>query len=131
MTNATTNAALYDRALKVIPGGVDSPVRAFGAVGGSPKFIAKAEGAYFTDEDGKTYLDFVGSWGPLILGHSHPEVVAAVRAALGNGMTYGAPCRGEVELAEAVVACYPGLEQVRFVSSGTEATMSEIGRAHV
>src|SRR4051794_16190251 len=100
MTNPTSNAALYDRALHVIPGGVDSPVRAFGAVGGSPKFIAKGEGAYITDEEGKKYLDFVGSWGPLILGHSHPEVVAAVREAVGNGMTYGAPCRGEVELAE-------------------------------
>jgi glutamate-1-semialdehyde 2,1-aminomutase len=126
MTNPNGNAALYERAVRVIPGGVDSPVRAFGAVGGSPKFIAKGEGAYVIDEEGRRYLDFVGSWGPLILGHSHPEVVKAVSHAAALGMTYGAPCRGEVELAEAVVAAYPGLEQVRFVSSGTEATMSAI-----
>jgi glutamate-1-semialdehyde 2,1-aminomutase len=126
MINPNGNAALYERAVRVIPGGVDSPVRAFGAVGGSPKFIAKGEGAYVIDEEGRRYLDFVGSWGPLILGHSHPEVVKAVSHAAALGMTYGAPCRGEVELAEAVVAAYPGLEQVRFVSSGTEATMSAI-----
>ena len=122
----TTNAALYERAIRVIPGGVDSPVRAFRAVGGTPKFFAEAQGAYVTDADGVRYLDFVGSWGPLILGHSHPVVVKAVQEAAARGMTYGAPCRGEVDLAEKVVAAYPGLEQVRFVSSGTEATMSAI-----
>lgn len=122
----TTNAALFERAIRVIPGGVDSPVRAFRAVGGTPRFFASAQGAYVTDADGKKYLDFVGSWGPLILGHSHPAAVKAVQEAAALGMTYGAPCRGEVELAEKVVAAYPGLEQVRFVSSGTEATMSAI-----
>ena len=122
----TANAALYERAIRVIPGGVDSPVRAFRAVGGTPRFFASASGAYVTDADGKRYLDFVGSWGPLILGHSHPVVVKAVQDAAALGMTYGAPCRGEVDLAEKVVAAYPGLEQVRFVSSGTEATMSAI-----
>lgn len=121
-----TNAALFERAKRVIPGGVNSPVRAFGAVGGAPRFIAKAEGAYVTDVEGRRYLDFVGSWGPLILGHAPQEVVAAVREAAALGTTYGAPCRDEVELAEQVVGAYPGLEQVRFVSSGTEATMSAI-----
>ncbi len=121
-----TNAALYERARRVIPGGVNSPVRAFKSVGGTPRFIAKAEGAYVTDEEGKRYLDFVGSWGPLILGHAPHEVVSAVQKAAALGTTYGAPCRGEVDLAEKVVAAYPGLEQVRFVSSGTEATMSAI-----
>ena len=122
----TANDALFARATKVIPGGVDSPVRAFRAVGGTPKFFTKAHGAHVEDADGKTYLDFVGSWGPLILGHSHSAVVKAVQDAAPLGMTYGAPCRGEVDLAEKVVAAYPGLEQVRFVSSGTEATMSAI-----
>ncbi len=126
MTNPSGNAALFERALRSIPGGVNSPVRAFRAVGGTPKFIARGEGAYVVDEEGKRYLDFVGSWGPLILGHSHPEVIEAIQKAAALGTTYGAPCRGEVELAEEVVAAYPGLEQVRFVSSGTEATMSAI-----
>jgi glutamate-1-semialdehyde 2,1-aminomutase len=121
-----TNASLFERARRVIPGGVNSPVRAFRAVGGAPRFIAKAEGAYFTDEEGHRYLDFVGSWGPLILGHAPHEVVSAIHEAAALGTTYGAPCRGEVDLAERVVASYPGLEQVRFVSSGTEATMSAI-----
>jgi glutamate-1-semialdehyde 2,1-aminomutase len=121
-----TNAALYERARRFIPGGVNSPVRAFKSVGGTPRFIAKAEGAYVTDEEGKRYLDFVGSWGPLILGHAPGEVVSAVQKAASLGTTYGAPCKGEVDLAEKVVAAYPGLEQVRFVSSGTEATMSAI-----
>lgn len=124
MTDA--NSALFERARRLIPGGVNSPVRAFRSVGGTPRFIAKGEGAYVTDEDGKRYLDFVGSWGPLILGHARREVVEAVQKAAALGTTYGAPCRGEVELAERVVAAYPGLEQVRFVSSGTEATMSAI-----
>ncbi len=121
-----TNSDLYERARKVIPGGVNSPVRAFRSVGGTPRFIAKAEGAYVTDEEGKRYLDFVGSWGPLILGHAPAEVVSAIQKAAALGTTYGAPCRGEVDLAEKVVTSYPGLEQVRFVSSGTEATMSAI-----
>ncbi len=114
------------RARRVIPGGVDSPVRAFRAVGGEPVVIARGSGARVVDVDGNEYLDFVMSWGPLVLGHGHPAVVAAVRAAAGRGLTFGAPCPAETELAERVVAAYPGIEQVRFVSSGTEATMSAI-----
>ena len=118
--------ALYARARAVIPGGVNSPVRAFRAVGGTPLFIARGEGQFLVDADGRRYLDFVGSWGPLILGHAHPEVIEAISAAAAHGTTFGAPCAGEVELAERVVAAYPGIEQVRFVSSGTEAVMSAI-----
>jgi glutamate-1-semialdehyde 2,1-aminomutase len=118
--------ALYERACGLLPGGVDSPVRAFGAVGGPPLFYRSGEGARFTDEDGNTYLDYVMSWGPLILGHAHPEVTAAVREAAGRGTSFGAPCTGELALAERVVASYPGCEMVRFVSSGTEAVMSAI-----
>lgn len=118
--------ALYERAIRVIPGGVSSPVRAFRAVGGTPRFIARGAGQQVTDADGNTYLDFVNSWGALILGHAHPTVVAAITEAAGNGTTFGAPCAGEVELAERIVASYKALEQVRFVSSGTEAVMSAI-----
>lgn len=120
------SAELFERACRVIPGGVNSPVRAFRAVGGTPLFIARGAGQFLTDADGREYLDFVCSWGPLILGHAHPAVLDAVTAAARDGMTFGAPCPAEVELAERVVASYPGLEQVRFVSSGTEATMSAI-----
>src|SRR5580704_2797007 len=120
------SAELYERACRVIPGGVSSPVRAFRAVGGTPLFIARASGAQVFDADGRAYLDFVGSWGPLIAGHAHPAVIAAVTEALTRGTTYGAPCAAEVELAERVVASYPAVEQVRFVSSGTEAVMSAI-----
>ena len=116
----------FARAQHVLPGGVSSPVRAFGAVGGTPPVIASASGAEITDVDGRTYLDFVGSWGPLILGHAHPDVVEAVSTAAGQGMSFGAPCRAEIELAETVVEAYPGIEQVRFVSSGTEAVMSAV-----
>jgi glutamate-1-semialdehyde 2,1-aminomutase len=118
--------ALYARACRVIPGGVSSPVRAFRAVGGTPRFIARGAGQHLPDADGNTYLDFVNSWGALILGHAHPAVVAAITEAAGNGTTFGAPCAGEVELAERIVASYSALEQVRFVSSGTEAVMSAI-----
>jgi glutamate-1-semialdehyde 2,1-aminomutase len=118
--------AWFERAQTRIPGGVDSPVRAYGAVGGTPRFVERGEGAEIVDVDGRRYLDFVCSWGPLILGHAHPEVLSAVAAAAARGLTFGAPCAAEVELAEAVVAAYPGLEQVRFVSSGTEATMSAV-----
>jgi len=118
--------ALYERAVRVIPGGVNSPVRAFRAVGGAPLFISRGSGPYLFDADGNRYIDFVGSWGPLILGHAHPQVLEAIQQASRHGTTFGAPCQGEVELAERVVAAYPGLEQVRFVSSGTEATMSAI-----
>jgi glutamate-1-semialdehyde 2,1-aminomutase len=120
------SAELYRRACRVIPGGVNSPVRAFRAVGGTPIFISRALGAEVFDADGRRYLDFVGSWGPLIAGHAHPAVTAAVAAALARGTTYGAPCEAEVELAERVVSAYPAAEQVRCVSSGTEAVMSAI-----
>jgi glutamate-1-semialdehyde 2,1-aminomutase len=118
--------SLFERALERLPAGVSSPVRAFGAVGGGPPVLRSARGAEVEDEDGNRFLDFVGSWGPLVLGHAHPEVVAAVREASARGTTFGAPCRAEVELAEAVTDAYPGLEQVRFVSSGTEAVMSAV-----
>jgi glutamate-1-semialdehyde 2,1-aminomutase len=117
---------LFARAKAVIPGGVSSPVRAFKAVGGSPLFVARAEGARFWDEDGRAFVDYVGSWGPMIVGHAHPAVVEAVRAAAGRGTSYGAPCAGEVELAERIARIMPAVERVRFVSSGTEATMSAL-----
>jgi glutamate-1-semialdehyde 2,1-aminomutase len=116
----------FERAKKVTPGGVNSPVRAFGSVGGTPVVIRSAAGAAVVDVDGREYLDFVGSWGPLILGHAHPKIVAAVEAACRRGTSYGAPCTPEIELAEEVVASYPGIDQVRFVSSGTEAVMSAV-----
>ncbi len=117
---------LYERALSVIPGGVNSPVRAFRAVGGHPLFVSRGSGPYIFDADGNRYIDFVGSWGPLILGHAHPRLIEAITQACRYGTTFGAPCQAEVDLATRVVAAYPGLEQVRFVSSGTEATMSAI-----
>jgi glutamate-1-semialdehyde 2,1-aminomutase len=125
-TNRQQSEAWFERARKVTPGGVNSPVRAFGGVGGTPLVIRSAAGAFVTDSDGREYLDFVCSWGPLILGHAHPKIVAAVEAACRRGMSYGAPCQPEIELAEEVVAAYPGIEQVRFVSSGTEAVMSAV-----
>ncbi len=118
--------AWFERARKVTPGGVNSPVRAFGSVGGTPLVIRSAAGAVVTDSDGREYLDFVGSWGPLILGHAHPKIIAAIEAACRRGTSYGAPCQPEIELAEEVVAAYPGIDQVRFVSSGTEAVMSAV-----
>jgi glutamate-1-semialdehyde 2,1-aminomutase len=118
--------AWFARAKKVTPGGVNSPVRAFGSVGGTPPVIRSASGAHVMDVDGYEYLDFVGSWGPLILGHAHPKVIAAVEAACHRGTSYGAPCTPEIELAEEVVAAYGNIEQVRFVSSGTEAVMSAV-----
>src|SRR5919109_656518 len=117
---------LLGAAARVIPGGVNSPVRAFRAVGGDPVFIARAEGARIVDVDGRSYLDFVGSWGPLILGHAAPAVVEAVTEAARRGTSYGAPTALEVEMAEAVSAAYPSMEMVRLVSSGTEAGMSAI-----
>ena len=114
------------RAERVIPGGVSSPVRAFRAVGGTPLVLRSGAGAEFTDVDGRRYVDFVCSWGPLIFGHAHPEVTAAIADAAARGTSFGAPCAPEIELAEWIVAAYPGLDQVRFVSSGTEATMSAI-----
>ncbi len=120
------NEELFARAKKVIPGGVNSPVRAFGSVGGTPPFIAAGAGAHIWDADGARYTDYVGSWGPLILGHAHPEVVAAVQSAAARGLSFGAPTEGEVELAELLVKLVPSMDQVRLVSSGTEATMSAI-----
>jgi glutamate-1-semialdehyde 2,1-aminomutase len=120
------SAELFDRAKAVLPGGVNSPVRAFRAVGGTPFFVARAQGARLTDADGKTYLDYVCSWGPLILGHAHPAVLDAIRAAAERGWSYGAPCEAEVELAELVRRRMPAVEMVRFVNSGTEATMSAV-----
>ncbi len=117
---------LFERARRVIPGGVNSPVRAFKAVGGSPVFFARGQGPYLYDEDGNRYIDYVGSWGPLILGHAHPKVVQAVQAALEQGLSFGAPTRIEVEMAETLCRLMPNLEKVRLVSSGTEATMSAI-----
>jgi len=117
---------LYEQARQVIPGGVNSPVRAFSGVGGSPLFIERAEGAYLFDVDGRRYIDYVGSWGPMILGHNHPAIKAAVLAAVENGLSYGAPTEVEIRMAEKVCQLLPSMEQVRMVSSGTEATMSAI-----
>ena len=120
------NDDLFERANKVIPGGVNSPVRAFRSVGGTPYFAASASGAHITDADGTTYIDYVQSYGPTILGHGHPDVIAAICDAAANGTTYGAPTAGEVELSEEIVSRIDGLEMVRMVSSGTEAAMSAI-----
>jgi len=117
---------LFREAQQVIPGGVDSPVRAFRAVGGSPLFIERGEGPYLIDADGHRYIDYVLSWGPLVLGHAHPEVVRAVQAAAERGTSYGAPTALETELARQIIALMPGIEMVRFVNSGTEATMSAL-----
>ncbi|WP_386692826.1 MULTISPECIES: glutamate-1-semialdehyde 2,1-aminomutase [unclassified Lonepinella] len=123
MSNST---ALFSRAEQVIPGGVNSPVRAFKGVGGTPVFIQKAAGAYITDTDGKQYIDYVGSWGPMVLGHNHPAIIDAVLKAVPNGLSFGAPTESEITLAELVCQLMPSIELVRMVSSGTEATMSAI-----
>jgi len=120
------SAELFDRAKQLMPGGVSSPVRAFRAVGGTPFFVTRAAGCRLTDADGKSYVDYVCSWGPLILGHAHPAVLEAVRGAAERGWSYGAPCEGEVRLAEVVCRRMPSIEMVRFVSSGTEATMAAV-----
>jgi glutamate-1-semialdehyde 2,1-aminomutase len=122
----STNEAEFVRAKKVLVGGVNSAVRAFKAVGGTPKFIARAQGAYMWDVEGKRYIDYLGSWGPMIAGHTHPKVVAAVKAAAEIGLSYGAPNVFESELAERIVAIFPQVEKVRFTSSGTEAAMSAL-----
>ncbi len=122
----TRSEDLFTRAQKTIPGGVNSPVRAFRAVGGTPRFIAKAAGAWITDADGRTYVDYVGSWGPMILGHQHPRVRDAIIAQAQIGVSYGAPTEAEIEMAELLCARVPGLEQVRLCNSGTEATMSAL-----
>ena len=132
------NTPLFDRARAVIPGGVNSPVRAFKAVGGTPRFIQRAQGAYMWDADDRRYIDYIGSWGPMILGHGHPAVVEAVQQAVREGFSFGAPTEREVELAEAILALVPSMEMVRLVSSGTEAAMSALrlargatGRKHI
>ncbi|HZV53410.1 MAG TPA: glutamate-1-semialdehyde 2,1-aminomutase [Rhodocyclaceae bacterium] len=122
----TRNEELFARAQKTIPGGVNSPVRAFRSVGGTPRFFTRGEGPYVWDADGKRYIDYVGSWGPLILGHADPDVVAAVQRTATSGLSFGAPTEGEVELAELLVKLVPSMDMVRLVSSGTEATMSAI-----
>ncbi len=121
-----SNAALFERAQKVIPGGVNSPVRAFRAVGGTPRFIARAQGPYIFDAEGTRYIDYIGSWGPMILGHGHPAVLDAVLKAAVDGFSFGAPTEREVELAEAILELVPSMDQVRLVSSGTEAAMSAL-----
>ncbi|QEY25876.1 glutamate-1-semialdehyde 2,1-aminomutase [Neisseria zalophi] len=120
------NETLFNRAKNIIPGGVNSPVRAFGSVGGVPRFIKKAQGAYVWDENDTRYIDYVGSWGPAIVGHAHPEVVEAVREAALGGLSFGAPTEGEIIIAETIAEIVPSVEQLRLVSSGTEATMSAI-----
>ena len=118
--------ALFKRAAEVIPGGVNSPVRAFGSVGGTPRFIARAEGSHVFDSDGNRYIDYVGSWGPMVLGHAHPEVIEAVIAAASNGLSFGAPTEMETRMAELICELVPSIDLVRMTSSGTEATMSAI-----
>ncbi len=125
-SDTSRNAALFERAKQLIPGGVNSPVRAFKAVGGTPRFVQRAQGAHFWDADGQRYIDYIGSWGPMILGHGHPAVVEAVQQAVLEGFSYGAPTEREVELAEEIVKLVPSIEMLRLVSSGTEATMSVI-----
>src|SRR5919202_906495 len=117
---------LFERAQRLLPGGVDSPVRAFRAVGGTPRFLVRGEGARVADADGNVYIDYLGSWGPLIHGHAHPAVVEAITTAARDGTSFGAPTPREVELAELVTAAFPSVELVRFVNSGTEATMSAV-----
>ncbi|MBN9100477.1 MAG: glutamate-1-semialdehyde 2,1-aminomutase [Pseudonocardia sp.] len=126
MLGTETSAALFARASAVIPGGVNSPVRAFTSVGGTPRFMVSAAGPWLTDADGNRYVDLISSWGPMILGHAHPAVVDAVRAAAGQGLSFGAPTPAEIELAEEIIGRVAPVEQVRLVNSGTEATMSAI-----
>lgn len=126
MAKVDQNEVLFERAQKTIPGGVNSPVRAFRQVGGTPRFVTKAKGPYFWDADNKRYIDLIMSWGPMIVGHANPEVVEAVQRAAETSFSYGAPTEGEIELAERICAIMPSVEQVRMVSSGTEATMSAL-----
>ncbi|MBW9334097.1 glutamate-1-semialdehyde-2,1-aminomutase [Herbaspirillum sp. RU 5E] len=121
-----TNASLFARAQQSTPGGVNSPVRAFRSVGGTPRFIERAEGPWFWDAEGKRYIDYIGSWGPAIVGHAHPEVVKAVQQAAARGLSFGAPTEAEIEMAEEIIKLVPSIEQIRLVSSGTEATMSAL-----
>jgi glutamate-1-semialdehyde 2,1-aminomutase len=123
---ASRNEELFQRSQKLIPGGVNSPVRAFRSVGGTPRFFRKGQGAWLWDEDDRRYIDYVGSWGPMIAGHAHPEVIRAVQEAAAQGLSFGAPTARELEMAELLVRLVPSMEEVRLVSSGTEATMSAI-----
>jgi glutamate-1-semialdehyde 2,1-aminomutase len=125
-TQQNNNTVLFERAKRSIPGGVNSPVRAFKAVGGTPRFVSRAQGAYFWDANGQRYTDYIGSWGPMILGHGHPAVLEAVQKAALDGFSFGAPTEREVELAEEIIKLVPSMEMVRLVSSGTEASMSAI-----
>ena len=125
----TRSAQLFEEARRWIPGGVNSPVRAFAAIGGSPRFIARADGAYLTDVDGNRYIDYVCSWGPMLLGHNRPEIREAVSEAAARGLSYGAATELEVEMARLVCRMVPGLDMVRMVNSGTEAVMSAIRAA--
>ncbi|MGH6611335.1 MAG: aminotransferase class III-fold pyridoxal phosphate-dependent enzyme, partial [Burkholderiaceae bacterium] len=120
------NERLFERAQRSIPGGVNSPVRAFRSVGGTPRFVERAAGPYFWDAEGTRYIDYIGSWGPMILGHAHEAVVRAINEAAANGISFGAPTAAEVEMAETLLRLVPSLQQVRLVSSGTEAAMSAI-----
>src|SRR3989475_9078068 len=122
----TKSEELFRRAVEKIPGGVNSPVRAFRSVGGNPLFIARGEGSHIFDVDGNEYIDYVGSWGPLLLGHRHPEIIAALEKALTIGTSFGAPTEQEIDLADAICDAVPSVEMVRLVNSGTEATMSAI-----
>ena len=122
----TRNEELFARAQLSIPGGVNSPVRAFRAVGGTPPFVVSGRGARIRDADGREYIDYVGSWGPLLLGHAHPDVVYAVQDAATHGLSFGAPTESEIELAEMLIKLVPSMQLVRLVSSGTEATMSAL-----
>ena len=125
-TSTDLNLSLFERAKALIPGGVNSPVRAFKAVGGTPRFVQRAQGAYFWDANGQRYIDYIGSWGPMILGHGHPGVLEAVQKAALDGFSFGAPTEREIELAEAILRLVPSMEMIRLVSSGTEAGMSAI-----
>jgi glutamate-1-semialdehyde 2,1-aminomutase len=122
----SNNQILFERAQQTIPGGVNSPVRAFRSVGGTPRFVKRAQGAHFWDADDKRYIDYIGSWGPMIVGHVHPEVLDAVQRVLADGFSFGAPTEAEIEIAEEICKLVPSIEQVRMVSSGTEATMSAL-----
>src|SRR5580658_1106671 len=126
MRSTTKSEAFFQRAQELIPGGVNSPVRAYRSVGGSPPFIARGEGSHIFDVDGNEYIDYVGSWGPLLLGHRHPEIIAALEGALEIGTSFGAPTAQEIDLAEAICGAVPSMQMVRLVNSGTEATMSAI-----
>ena len=124
--NRPHSTELLHRAEQVIPGGVNSPVRAFRAVGGQPLFIQRANGAHLWDADGHKYIDYVGSWGPMIAGHAHPAVIQAVHTVAQNSLSFGAPCELEIRLAETICQRMPAIEQIRFVNSGTEATLSAL-----